>query len=303
MERLGGLLKPMPWTGALMVAGAVAIAALPPLNGFTGKWLLYLGLAEWGLGPSPDRGLSPLLLIGLLAFVGGLSAVTFVRLCGISLLGSPRGESARHAHDTSWWMRGPMLVLAVMCFAAAVVPDRLARSFVGARDVLLGAEKKNDAGGRDPEATLAALGAFNGWTVVALAVGGAGLVALVRRGAVSGPTWGCGYPAPTPRIQYTGRSFAEIVAERVLPRFLRPKGRRKAPTGLFPSEGEYASDCADPINRRLYEPFFTRWAARFARLRILQQGKVHVYLLYILCTVVLALAWTVVRDWVLVRHE
>src|SRR5262249_20472279 len=46
MERLGGLMKRMPWTGTLMVVGAVAIAALPPLNGFTGKWLLYLGLAE-----------------------------------------------------------------------------------------------------------------------------------------------------------------------------------------------------------------------------------------------------------------
>ncbi len=61
MERLGGLMKRMPWTGAVMIVGAVAIAALPPLNGFVSKWLLYLGLAEWGLGPSPDRGLGPLL--------------------------------------------------------------------------------------------------------------------------------------------------------------------------------------------------------------------------------------------------
>jgi len=299
MERLGGLMRRMPWTGTVMVVGAVAIAALPPLNGFTGKWLLYLGLAEWGLGPSPDRGLGPLLLIGLLALVGGLSAVTFVRLCGISLLGSPRGEAARHAHDPSWWMRGPMVVLAVMCLAATVVPDRLAALLVSARDVILGAEKSNTAGGGNPEAALYALGAFNGWTVAAIAGLAAVLVVLVRRGSTSGPTWGCGYVAPTPRMQYTGRSFAEMVAERILPRFLRPRSRRKAPTGLFPSSGEYASDCADPVNQRLYEPFFTRWAQRFARLRILQQGKVNVYLLYILFTVVLALAWTAGRDWVL----
>jgi formate hydrogenlyase subunit 3/multisubunit Na+/H+ antiporter MnhD subunit len=304
MERLGGLMRRMPWTGTLMVVGAVAIAALPPLNGFTGKWLLYLGLAEWGLGPSPDRGLGPLLLIGLLALVGGLSALTFVRLCGISLLGSPRSEPAQHAHDPSWWMRGPMVVLVVMCLAAAVVPDRLAASFVGARDAIVGAGTSGAvAGGRDPETALSTLGAFNGWTAAAIAGLATVLFVLVRKGATSGPTWGGGYPAPNPRMQYTGRSFVEMVAERLLPRFLRLKSRRKVPTGLFPASGEYASNCADPISRRLYEPFFTHWAQRFARLRILQQGKVHVYLLYILFTVVLALAWTVVRDWVLVRHE
>ena len=70
MERLGGLMKRMPWNGGMMVLGAVAIAALPPLNGFTGKWLIYRGLAEWGIGPSPDGGLGPLLLIGILALVG-----------------------------------------------------------------------------------------------------------------------------------------------------------------------------------------------------------------------------------------
>jgi hydrogenase-4 component B len=299
MERLGGLMKRMPWTGALMVVGAVAIAALPPLNGFTGKWLLYLGLAEWGLGPSPDRGLGPLLLIGLLVLVGGLSAMTFVRLCGISLLGSPRSESVSHAHESSWWMRGPMVALVVVCLVAAIVPGRLASSFDSTRDVILGVAKRNAAANSTPETALATLGAFNGWTLAAIAGLGVSLFVLVRKRASSAPTWGCGYAAPTPRMQYTGRSFAEMVAERILPRFLRPRSRRKAPTGLFPLDGEYASDCADPVNERVYERFFARWAKRFAQLRILQQGQVHIYLLYILFTVVLALAWTIVRAWVL----
>src|SRR5262249_14191397 len=44
VEKLGGLMKRMPWTANLLLVGAVAIAALPPLNGFASKWLLYLGL-------------------------------------------------------------------------------------------------------------------------------------------------------------------------------------------------------------------------------------------------------------------
>ncbi len=297
MERLGGLMRRMPWTGTVMVLGAVAIAALPPLNGFTGKWLLYLGLADWSLGASPDRGLTPLLMIGLLALVGGLSAVTFVRLCGIGLLGAPRSETARHAHDPSWWMRGPMVALAIVCLAAAIVPARVAASLAGAGQAILGGAAGAGAADGRLDAALSALGTFNAWTVVAVVGLALVLVALVRR-AASEPTWGCGYAAPTPRMQYTGRSFAQMVAEWLLPRFLRPRSRRRLPKGLFPSGVEYASDCTDPVSR-LYVPFFTRWTRRFARFRILQQGKVHVYLLYILCMVVLALAWTSVRSWVL----
>ncbi|MBI2365237.1 MAG: hydrogenase 4 subunit B, partial [Deltaproteobacteria bacterium] len=39
MEEMGGLIKRMPQTAALFLVGSVAIAALPPLNGFISEWL------------------------------------------------------------------------------------------------------------------------------------------------------------------------------------------------------------------------------------------------------------------------
>jgi hydrogenase-4 component B len=60
---------------------------------------------------------------------------------------------------------------------------------------------------------------------------------------------------------------------------------------LFPASGEFASQTFDPICEKVYRPLFARAADRFSRLRVLQQGKVHVYLLYIMLAVVLALAW------------
>jgi hydrogenase-4 component B len=39
-NRLGGLLKKMPWTGALFLIGSVAICGLPPLNGFVSELAL-----------------------------------------------------------------------------------------------------------------------------------------------------------------------------------------------------------------------------------------------------------------------
>ena len=137
MEQLGGLMKRMPWTGAAMMAGAVAISALPPLNGFVSEWLLYLSLMKCGLETSGGRSLTALLAVGLVALVGGLAAVTFVRLAGIVLLGSPRSEASGHSHESSAWMVAPMVILVVLCVTVAVVPHAVAGLLTGALDQLL----------------------------------------------------------------------------------------------------------------------------------------------------------------------
>src|SRR5205807_7057947 len=80
MEKLGGVMKRMPWTGSALMVGAVAIAALPPLNGFVSKWLMYLGVLESGFATNDSRSLTALFAVGLLALIGGLAAVAFVRL-------------------------------------------------------------------------------------------------------------------------------------------------------------------------------------------------------------------------------
>ncbi len=290
MERLGGLLRRMPWTGSMLVLGAVAIAALPPLNGFTSKWLLYLGLLECGLSTEGDRGLTALLAVGLLALVGTLSAVAYVRLCGVTLLGSPRGKPAEHAHESSAWMLGPMLLLLLLCAAAALVPGLVARLHEPAVAQVVGDE------GRPVASSLDNLAVVNGCALAALLLGCAGLWWKLRRGRLDeGPTWGCGYVEPTPRIQYTARSLSEMLADHLLPRFLRPRKTSRPPQGLFPASGEFSTASPDPVSAEVYEPFFDRCARRFTALRILQQGKVHAYLLYILIVLILGLAWASLR--------
>jgi hydrogenase-4 component B len=297
------LMKRMPWTGSVMIGGAVAIAALPPMNGFVGKWLMYLGLMNYGLSTSGIRGLAALLAVGLLAFIGGLATLTFVRLIGIVLLGSPRSESASRAHESSPWMLGPMVVLVGLCVIVAVIPQLVVGLLASVLDQLLGPR------GADvlleleaSEAPLSILGYLDAWTLGAFGLTAAILLVLTRRmPRAEGPTWGCGYIRPTFRMQYTGSSFAEMLAENLLPGFLRPRTSRNGPNGLFPVSGEFVSECPDPVTENVYEPLFARWAGWFARLRVLQQGKVHVYLVYVMLTVVLALAWVSVRTWWAVR--
>src|SRR5205814_1234171 len=46
MEEMGGLAKRMPQTALFFLVGAVAISALPPLNGFVSEWLTYQALLQ-----------------------------------------------------------------------------------------------------------------------------------------------------------------------------------------------------------------------------------------------------------------
>lgn len=297
MEQLGGLMKRMPWTGGSMLIGAVAIAALPPLNGFVSEWLMYLGLLKCGFATQGGRSLPAFFGVGLLALIGSLAAVAFVRLTGIVLLGSPRSEAAEHAHESSPWMVGPMVLLVFLCFIAAIFPQALHGLMSGALNQVLGHDPGQAVFELErAEAPLSVVGYVNAAALIAVAAGMLGLRAWSRRaGSSQGATWGCGYVRPTVRMQYTGCSFAEMLAEQLLPRFLRPQTARRAPRGLFPDASDFRSNSPDPVSEKIYEPFFRRAAARFSRLRILQQGKLHVYVVYILLAVVMALAWVSVR--------
>ena len=118
LDRLGGLLKRMPVTGATFLIGAAAISGLPPLNGFVSEFLIYLG-AIAGLGSqahiAPAWPLMSVLVVGGLALIGGLAAACFTKAFGIVFLGEPRSGEAAHAHEAGAAMRWPMVVLAGLC--------------------------------------------------------------------------------------------------------------------------------------------------------------------------------------------
>jgi hydrogenase-4 component B len=64
-------------------------------------------------------------------------------------------------------------------------------------------------------------------------------------------TWGCGYDAPNPRMQYTGASFSIDFAAHFRNIMVLIK-RRKAPAGYFPTDSYAITDCVDAVERRLY---------------------------------------------------
>jgi hypothetical protein len=97
-------------------------------------------------------------------------------------------------------------------------------------------------------------------------------------------------------MQYTSGSFAEA-AQHLLPGPLRPRIAVRRDAGPFPGVGQLTSDRRDPFTRSGYEPAFDRLDRRLGRLRWVQQGLLHVYLLLIIGTVVLMLAAVSFYDW------
>jgi formate hydrogenlyase subunit 3/multisubunit Na+/H+ antiporter MnhD subunit len=294
LEQLGGVMKRMPRTATTMVIGAVAIAGLPPLNGFVGEWLLYLGLIHGALASGGAAGALVLMSVGLVALVGGLAMLCFVRLVGIALLGEPRSQAAHDARESPASMTGPLILLATSCVGVAFFPR--APMIASARVV---AQVLGTGGGPlSVDAPLADIGLVNAVLWAMILVGAVSWRAVIRaRSVTTDTTWGCGYPSPSPRMQYTSSSFAESMSEALLPKWLRARVSVVAPATFFPQAGSLASERTDPLTRGVYEPFLTRWGSRFARLRWLQQGLLHVYLVYILVAALLALAWTSLRTW------
>jgi len=292
IDELGGLLKRMPWTGALFLVGAVAICGLPPLNGFISEFLIYLGALHGTLTLSSLSAGAVIGVIAALALIGGLAAACFAKAFGIIFLGAPRSLHAEKAHEAGLAMRIPMLLLAAGCIAiGAAAPFVVSAMVPLLREVTALSPDRvlaNLQGGRH------ALSLIVGISAALLLLWG--LLHLARRSLLRsretgrGATWGCGYSTPSPRMQYTASSFAQPLTDLFHP-FLQTTKRGEAPQGVFPKGASFASHTADLFRRYLFEPVFAFVDLLLSSLRWMQQGRVQFYILYIVVTLFGLFLW------------
>ncbi len=289
IEQLGGLYRRMPQTATVLVVGAMAMAGLPPLNGFVSEWLLYSGLMRAALSAEGRSAVMLLTVIAAISLIGAMAALCFARLIGAALLGAPRAPRAAAATEVSFWMTAPMLILAGIALTIALAPDFFVGLFQATLTQLLG----HAAASMATPTGLSQLGVLNR-VLLCLLVVGLCTVTLLQSKSRSRleETWGCGYVAPTSRMQYGGRALSELFTSSILPRSLGPRLTAQLPSGLFPTSARIETTTVDPVTRSVYEPFFESWASRFVRLRFMQQGILHVYVLYILVALLLALTWS-----------
>lgn len=295
IAHLGGLGKRLPLVGAAFALGSLGICGLPPLSGFAGELVLALAMLE-GVAPSGLPGLMP--RVGLaaalvvLATVGGLALAAFAKAAGLAFLGEPRTPAAAKAVPPGPAARLPLFFLCLCILGAAV----LAPLLLG-----LSGQAALAFPGLDPAPARAALAQATDilWTIGLVSLCLLGLTAallflrarlLAAHGLRRQPTWGCGYAAPTSRMQYGQASFAEP-ASRVFGRAMGLSRRLDMDPGYFPARARLTTASPDRLKLAIFIPVFEAVGRACDALKVVQHGRVHLYILYVLATVVLLLAW------------
>jgi len=289
MEHLGGLLKRMPWTGTCFLIGAAAICGLPPLNGFVSEFLIYLAAF---CAVVQGQAFGGAIVIAALALIGGLALACFTKAFGVVFLGEPRGEKAAQAHECGVAMRLSMAVLAAGCLFVGLFGPLVLSWSDGPVGQLAGLPPADFPDSWQTALMPLCSVSAGAAVLLGLLLLAAALRAWLQRGREIGRglTWGCGYAAPSARMQYTASSFAQPITG-LFSFFLRTRERAVDPEGYFPGPASYATETPDVFREGLYRPAFEGALKTALRLRWLQHGRIQLYVLYIALTLLVLLVW------------
>jgi hydrogenase-4 component B len=295
MEVMGGLVRRMPWTAACFLLGAMAIAGLPPLNGFVSEWLTFQALLQHVRLAAPGLHLVLVLATAALALTAGLGAACFVKAFGITFLALPRSEAAAHAQEATRAERASLLGLAAACVLLGLGPTVVVPALDAAARPVLGASAAGAWGGAG---TLVVSGGFAGLSTLAIAAALALAVALpaaalalagVSRRRRMYETWGCGRMLQTARMEYTATAFADPF-KRIFRFFYRPEKRLELDlhpeSRFFVQRIAYASPTRSLFEEWLYRPLLTALRTTAGHVQRLQSGSTTAYLTYILVALV-----------------
>ncbi len=110
LNKLGGLGHSMPWTMVFFMIGALAIAGIPPFNGFASKLLIYESVFQF----------SPILSI-IAMIVSILTLASLVKVFHAMFMGAPRAEYAGVRELPKGMLLG-MAILAIVVIITGLMP-------------------------------------------------------------------------------------------------------------------------------------------------------------------------------------
>lgn len=300
IEKLGGLIKKMPQTAVCFLLGAMAISALPPLNGFVSEWLTLQAFFSGAINVIGGTKLFLGISAAVLALTSGLSVACFVKVFGITFLALPRSHYAKEAKEVPFAMRAGMYFLALLTvvfgLAAALIVKLLAKVAATALAIDISSMKftfniftLNPQGGNNIylSTPLLALGliiaGFAGFAVYNLC--GRGKVVIYK-------TWDCGYYKLDSRNQYTATAFSKPFRI-AFSFFLLPYHKTQKVRDSFYHVKSFAYETHTTLvfKKYIYDPLLALVFRSAKSMRKMQPGSIHLYIGYIFLTLVLLIVF------------
>lgn len=300
LNDMGGLIHRMPVVAFYFLIGSLAISGLPPLNGFVSEWLILQTALQAGtLENGVLRSLVPL-IAAMLALAAALTARCFVKAFGIAFLGQPRGRAGKaEPHDghvdAGPWERLAMAWLAGWCVLLGIFPSTV----VG----LVNQVSMAVAGAGLPASALesgvlwlvpstqaqASYGPFLFLVVIAVVVA---ITYIVVRACFHGrvrraPPWDCGFPEQTARMQDSSEGFGQSIRIIFAPVY---RIRRRVPAPDDP-QPKFEVRIEDKHWFGIYLPIARFVEYLSAKVGMLQQGRISIYLLYSFITLIALLVF------------
>ena len=280
LDKFGGIAKHMPVTAILFFIATLAICALPPLNGFVGEFLIYLGM----LDSVRDNVNTIYAASGLLALalIGGIAVLAFSKLYSTIFLGSPRDHHVAESQEVDNIRIAAMAIPATGIILIGLFPQFAIRIVEGVAQQFTPYTEPVVSQYLTPTLTKLSLTA---WLLIIIIA----LIYIIKsraqrsRTIAQGPTWGCGFTSPNIRMQYTGESFAEGL-ESIATSFTQNtiEGRTVGKSEIFPSTHNYNIRHKDKIDRLFAEWWVELLHIINKRVMSLRTGKINIYIAYAL---------------------
>ena len=291
LGRLGGLIHRMPWVAWCALIGTIAIAGLPPSNGFASEWLL---LQAFLFSPGLPHGYLNMMVpvaAAVVALTAALSGYVMVKFFGVVFLGQPREPRLAEAHDAGPWERTGLIWLAAACVILGLVPatvigllDPITRALTGygiasqAQGWLFLAPINPERASYSPLVVLTLTGLL-------VAVAWFSVRAFYHGRVRRAGAWACGFLPLTARMQDSAEGFGQPVRH-VFEPFFRVEQH-------LPSVGDarprYSETAGDRIWHWLYLPIVRGVDRATALVTVLQRGRVSIYLVYSFLTLLVLL--------------
>ncbi|HEY6063737.1 MAG TPA: proton-conducting transporter membrane subunit [Chitinophagaceae bacterium] len=281
IDKMGGLGKQMPHTSFLFLIAALAICGLPPFNGFVSEFLIYTGMFT-GLHGS-DNTLHSSVVAGLfgLALIGGLAMLCFTKAFGSVFLGTVRHHSHHSPREAGFGKLIPMYTVVLLIMAIGLFPKSFVKVLSKPLDLFTHPAPLNTPSGILP--------VTDALSMIGICAAGflllAGLIYFIReRITIHKPrqfktTWGCGYAAPTVKMQYTASSFVRAYRKLAEP-FLSISKKKKEIKDIFPKTGGQVTHPYDKAELWFIDYPLHLLKKFFNRFTFLQNGNLQFYILY-----------------------